>query len=480
MDTPVTSRLWDETRALRERFASASPFPHLVVDQFLDPAFARKMVEQFPSFFTGKSIDEHGRKGGKAAREDVAKLGPAYQEISQVFQSQRFLDWVSSITGIPDLIFDPAYVGGGTHENLCGQDMSLHVDFNFHPIQGWHRRLNLLIYLNEEWEESWGGAIELWENPWAPPSRNRIAKIAPLMNRMVIFPTTETSWHGFEKVNIPQEKIAGVGSRKSFALYLYSKERPAQETGAMHSTVYYERPMPETIVPEKAISKADWDEMTRLTIRRDELLKLMYSREQEQNKAILGIAQEKIRHDTHAKHWLASLAFSDLEISPVPKKENSFEVLRGACSSPVIGPGSVLHVDPRLQPSPGMWAMAAKRDRSEFRLLTIHSRVGGKYICLHQGQIEEPLLVSAESLRGILVGAENFLGEPVVLPPVWDAPSLRARAGIMLFLWVHELKDEIFGRRKSPLLWKLSGYYREAMRAFGIELPVLLPGDGVK
>ena len=73
-------------------------------------------------------------------------------------------------TGIPDLIADATLFGGGTHENLDGQGLNVHVDFNIDERRMLHRRMNLLIYLNKEWDASWGGSIELHSDPFNPPA----------------------------------------------------------------------------------------------------------------------------------------------------------------------------------------------------------------------------------------------------------------------------------------------------------------------
>lgn len=185
--------------------------------------------------------------GGKSTVEDIRSLGGAYALADDLFQSAEFSSLFSNLTGIPNLLYDRMYVGGGTHENRPGQELDPHVDFNYHPHQGWHRRLNLIVYLNPEWNEDWGGSIEFHEDPWRPPEQNRIRRVVPLANRAILFETSERSWHGFEVIRQPPDHPPI--SRKSLAIYMYTKERPPAETAPAHATVYVERPLPFVLRP---------------------------------------------------------------------------------------------------------------------------------------------------------------------------------------------------------------------------------------
>ena len=107
---------------------------------------------------------------------------------------------------------DLAYFGGGTHENLQGQDLDAHIDFNYHPLTRQHRRLNLIIYLNEQWQDEWGGSLQLHRDPTLPPQSDEIVTVTPLLNRCVIFETSERSWHGFRRIDLPADRQQQYGA----------------------------------------------------------------------------------------------------------------------------------------------------------------------------------------------------------------------------------------------------------------------------
>ncbi|MBX9767337.1 MAG: glycosyltransferase, partial [Bdellovibrionales bacterium] len=146
-----------ETMSIAERFHSAKPFKYFVLDNFLQRACCDQMLAQFPAFESGNCLNEAGEIGGKSTRADVRKLGEAYRKFDDLMRSPQFLKSLGEMTGIPDLVYDPDYVGGGTHENRPGQDLDFHIDFNHHPKTKLHRRLNLILFLNPEWKKEWGG-----------------------------------------------------------------------------------------------------------------------------------------------------------------------------------------------------------------------------------------------------------------------------------------------------------------------------------
>jgi hypothetical protein len=239
---------------IQHAFQQARPFRHVMIDHFLDEEVCSALLRDFPTFDRKKAINEVGEVGRKAVVEGVASISPAYRNFYRYINSKSFLDAVSELTGIPDLIADETLYGGGTHENLDGQALDVHIDFNIDERRMLHRRLNLLVYLNPEWDASWGGSIELHSDP-KRPEINEVQKFLPLFNRAVIFETNEYSWHGFETVSLPADKKHL--SRKSFSIYLYTKDRPKEDVVAPHGTFYWPRPLPDHIKAGMTLSEAD-------------------------------------------------------------------------------------------------------------------------------------------------------------------------------------------------------------------------------
>jgi len=257
---------------LSARFQQRDPFRHVVIDDFFAPEYCAELLTQFPPFEHGNARNEAGELGNKSTVEKIRSIGPAYAELDDVLQSRDFLDLIGRITGIPNLLYDPWYFGGGTHENRDGQDLDAHVDFNRHPVERWHRRLNLIVYLNHEWDDAWGGSLQLHSDPRA--ADDHITTITPLYNRAVIFETTEWSWHAFPRIVLPQDKRSV--SRKSIALYFYTNDRPAEELADTHSTIYVDLPLPARFQPGLTLTADDLQELRVLLARRDQHNQRLY------------------------------------------------------------------------------------------------------------------------------------------------------------------------------------------------------------
>lgn len=257
---------------LAAQFQRRDPFRHVIIDDFFDAATCARLIAEFPRFESGNARNEAGELGGKSTVEKIRGLGATYAALDDLIQTPEFLGLIGRITGIPELLYDPWYFGGGTHENRHGQDLDAHVDFNRHPVERWHRRLNLIVYFNREWDDAWGGALELHSDPRS--ADDRVLRIMPSFNRAVIFETTEWSWHGFRRIELPEDKKDL--SRKSLALYFYTKDRPAEELADTHSTIYVDLPLPKRFKPGFTLSETDVQELRVLLARRDQHNQRLY------------------------------------------------------------------------------------------------------------------------------------------------------------------------------------------------------------
>lgn len=222
--------------ALRHQAQTAKPFPFIAVDNFLRPEAAEAILKAFPSFEdalkVGRTFDAVNEKF-KVQVTDKAKFAEPIAQLNEELASQEFLDLMSYVFNIPHLLPDDKLVGGGIHETGPRGHLDVHVDFNLIEDRQLFRRLNILIYFNKEWQDSWGGNIELWDKEVKVCHQS----FSPIFNRCVVFETSEISYHGVTAVQCP----AGM-SRKSFAAYYYTKDAPADWSGHKHSTVFKARP----------------------------------------------------------------------------------------------------------------------------------------------------------------------------------------------------------------------------------------------
>jgi len=214
-------------------YADAKPFPHVVFDDFLDPALLDRVLSEFPKPAAIRWQRFDNEREIKLASAAESAFGPTTRLLLYHLNSITFLEFLSRVTGIADLIPDPCFDGGGLHQIVRGGKLAIHADFNKHPRYGLDRRLNLLLYLNKDWREEYGGQLELWNREMTRCE----ARILPLFNRLMVFGTTDFTYHGHPD---PLQCPEGV-TRKSLALYYFTNGRPAEEISGEHSTLFQAR-----------------------------------------------------------------------------------------------------------------------------------------------------------------------------------------------------------------------------------------------
>lgn len=199
---------------LQEQYVNADPFPHIVLDDFVTPSALEMCLENFPS-----SPDPDSQTFDREQERLKTSYNPDYlpapaRSFFYAMNSQPFVQFLENMTGIENLIPDPYFLGGGFHQTVRGGHLSVHADFNLHPQLRLERRLNLLIYLNKDWDDTCGGPLELWDTEM----QGCVKKVTPIFNRCVVFSTTDKSFHGHpEPVAHPRDV-----PRRSIALYYYT------------------------------------------------------------------------------------------------------------------------------------------------------------------------------------------------------------------------------------------------------------------
>jgi Rps23 Pro-64 3,4-dihydroxylase Tpa1-like proline 4-hydroxylase len=217
-----------------EKFQQASPFPHFSADDFFPAKLLEKVAEEFPE----KSADSwqifDNLREKKLASNGDEVLGPYTRALISNLNSGTFIHFLESLTGIKGLLADPHLLGGGMHRILPGGKLAVHIDFNKHEKLHLARRLNVLIYLNKDWDESFGGFFELWYNDMQEAK----VKFLPKFIRLVLFARGEKTWHGHpDPLTCPADR-----SRRSIALYYYTAIDQNIENEVSHSTIFRERP----------------------------------------------------------------------------------------------------------------------------------------------------------------------------------------------------------------------------------------------
>jgi Rps23 Pro-64 3,4-dihydroxylase Tpa1-like proline 4-hydroxylase len=222
-----------DSRALGQRFhdryVNASPYPHIVFDNLISADVLRQVNREFPSQREGRFADSFSMLKTGYRLEQIRS---AYiNDLLSAFNSPAFLNFLEAMTGIRGLIPDARFTGGGLHETRRGGHLSIHADFNIHAQARLRRRLNLILFLNEVWEDDWGGNLELWDQSMRACRHS----IKPTLGRAVIFNTDGKNFHGHpDPLNTPPDV-----TRRSIALYYYTV--PSGFT-LPHTTVFRPRP----------------------------------------------------------------------------------------------------------------------------------------------------------------------------------------------------------------------------------------------
>ena len=207
---------------LRNIYNQSKPFNHVEVNNFFKDDILNQILNNFPDLSKLNSYEKKNLNEKKFGLEDQSLMPIHLRDFISFLNSGPFLKYIQKITSIDEiLISDPYLSGGGLHETKAGGFLKVHSDFYIHRYLKLDRRLNLLIYLNKDWKEEYGGNLELWDKKMKGCEK----KIYIKFNKIFLFSTNDESFHGYpDPINCPEDK-----SRKSIAMYYYSNGRPDKD-----------------------------------------------------------------------------------------------------------------------------------------------------------------------------------------------------------------------------------------------------------
>ena len=212
---------------LSKEFEEGKPFRHVIIDNFFDDETALKLSNEFPDYNDEKLWAIYNNPiEKKKLTPNWGLFPPTTYRAFTLMNTPEFVEKVKKITGIPNLVADYGMHGGGWHVHTRGGKLNIHKDYSIHPKLGMERRINIIIYLSPDWNEEWGGGLELWSHD-AENNKPKecVTKVYNKFNRAVLFDTAQNSWHG-----LPTETVCPEGVyRKSLAIYYVSEARDCAE-----------------------------------------------------------------------------------------------------------------------------------------------------------------------------------------------------------------------------------------------------------
>ena len=226
---------------LHNLYDTNSPFPHITIDNFIEDDLAVECYNELKDYrFWGYDDTKYSAEAqvnkfftpwNDDNVQDIMTYMPSVWKALSYYNSPAFLDHLEKITGISGLISDWKFQGGGCHKTERGGRLSIHTDYQKHTETQLHRRLNMLVYLNPNWKDEWGGGLQLVDF-----ETRKVSKVvSPKFRRMILFNTTNRSLHGHpDPISCPEHE-----ARYSFALYYFTKDRPQHEISDDIAAIWY-------------------------------------------------------------------------------------------------------------------------------------------------------------------------------------------------------------------------------------------------
>jgi hypothetical protein len=217
-DVPALRRIADRHRPIFER---GEPFRHVAIDRLFPEAVLDGILLEAESHRDGEwtvwgpGLGKNDPVGGaKVGLSRQSLLGPITWNLLQQLNSAAFVEFIQRVSGIDKLIPDPGFAGGGLHRTGRGGRLLVHTDPDRHSAgQPFQQMVNLILYLNKDWPETFAGDLELWSRD----ADHCVTRINPLFGRLVLFESGTNTFHGHPgPLQCPSNRF-----RYSIAVYYY-------------------------------------------------------------------------------------------------------------------------------------------------------------------------------------------------------------------------------------------------------------------
>lgn len=226
-------RLKELALARRASYRDAKPSPHAVFDAFLGEPHASALAERFPGpdheGWMRRDYREQAARLGQLQRSNFEGVDPALRHLLAELCGMAFLDFLGVLTGVEGLVPDPHFRGAGLSLTLPGGHLALHADFNRDRTRHLARKVTVLYYLGRDWEEAWGGALELWSEDRA----RCVASYLPILDRLVVMDHGDTYWHGH-----PTPLACPEGRFRAVVAAYYYAASPSPDEADAHGAIW--------------------------------------------------------------------------------------------------------------------------------------------------------------------------------------------------------------------------------------------------
>jgi len=221
---------FSNTYELEERYRAHPSYSLLEIKNFLPLEVVRDLAEELDNIPL-EDCKHFTRRGSQMYEHNKLDETPVADAVVHALHSSTFLNWLQKVTGSIDLIPDPHLIGAGYAKSFRGDSLKVHTDFNWNDDLRLHRKVNAIVYLNEDWKEEYGGHLEFWDTE----NKNMLSKIKPDAGNLLIWSYHNLAYHGYpEPMNCPENN-----PRKNLRLFYYVSNAKPDDKHPPHRSLYW-------------------------------------------------------------------------------------------------------------------------------------------------------------------------------------------------------------------------------------------------